>query len=1369
MNQIYNVGILIVVGIVILLAYQGFICVYRSPTSTPAELEPTVEHDFSIDYVLSLSDVNNIFKTELPPILVPRVPDTESHTRVKEHILSRLRSLGEPWEVISHEFTDSTPHGTKNFTNIIATLYPSIERRLVLSAHYDSKLLAGGEFLGATDSALPCALLIDLVHSLNTVLKQKITPDSKETLQLIFLDGEEAFEHWTSRDSIYGARKLSEAFQNTELLSTGSGKKALDSISTFLLLDLLGDSNTAVYLYPQTTDKQAYNLMVRVESALKKRKFIPKYRTYFSSETRHAHIDDDHSPFLNKGVPVMHAISWPFPAVWHTLKDDLSALDRVTVKHLQKLFQVNMAEKTVITHYEHGYPYSAPSRRIRDLQRIFQSERTANIPIHLRGGLKDLRIYRALSFVSIVGSVYVLFNMYRLAMGERVLLPNSKLHYALKLHVLCMSAQLLRGKEIAAGIREGIKRTIDELRSKHPSFRPHLTIVQVGNEQDSNVYINMKKKAGAEIGIEVQHVKLGNTATEHEVVTELTALNTDPGVHGVILQLPLATSEKIDADNCTNSISPLKDVDGLTDDNAGKLSRGVMTGFTPCTPRGVMHLIKETGINLSGKTAVVLGRSKIVGAPMRDLLIAHDATVTTCHSRTQNLPQIVSAADVLVVAIRKPQMVKGDWLKPGSVVIDCGINSIPDSSKKSGYRLVGDVDFDSARETAGHITPVPGGVGPMTVAMLMQATLDAALRCQGASLASWSLRLLPLNLQKPVPSDLDIAKHQRAKGIELLAAEIGLLPSEVEAYGRDKAKISLSVLDRIKERPNGSYVLITAITPTPLGEGKSTTTIGLSQALGAGMRRNCIACIRQPSQGPTFGIKGGAAGGGYSQVIPMETFNLHLTGDIHAVTAANNLLAAAVDVRYFHESTQSDEALFERLTTDKQNAKRFSDSQVRRLVRLGIEERDPLLLTPEEKRKFSRLDIDKDRIIWHRVVDISDRFLRQMTVGESPTEKGHTRQTQMDISVASEIMAVLSLSKNLSDLKDKLGRMVVAYSTAGQPVTADDIGMRGAMAVLLKDALNPNLMQTMEGTPVLVHCGPFANIAHGNSSVLADLIALKLVGEQGFVVTEAGFGADIGMEKFCDIKCRYSGLSPDCVVMVASVRALKMHGGGPAVISGKPLDSVYKEENLPLVETGCSNLCKQIENAKLFGIPVVVCINRFSTDTDAELEIARDQAIKAGAFTAVVSNHWAEGSKGGKDLAEAVMQAVQQPRSFKFLYPLEMSIKDKIRMIATKIYGAADIEVSPEVQSIIDGLTRDGMDKLPVCMAKTHLSLSHDPSLKGAPCGFVVPIRDIRPSAGAGFLFPLLGPIMTMPGLPTRPAFIDIDLDSETGEIFGLF
>ena len=501
----------------------------------------------------------------------------------------------------------------------------------------------------------------------------------------------------------------------------------------------------------------------------------------------------------------------------------------------------------------------------------------------------------------------------------------------------------------------------------------------------------------------------------------------------------------------------------------------------------------------------------------------------------------------------------------------------------------------------------------------------------------------------------------------------------------------------------------------------------------------------------------------------METFNLHLTGDIHAVSAANNLLAAAIDARFFHESTQSDEALFERLTTDKQNARRFSESQLRRLERLGITERDPTRFSAANKKLFSRLDIDPERVLWHRVVDISDRFLRKMTVGQSATEKGFTRETQADISVASEVMAVLSLSKTFSELKEKLGRMVVAYSRSGSPVLADDIGTAGAMAVLLKEALYPNLMQTMEGTPVIVHCGPFANIAHGNSSVLADLIALKLVGEHGFVVTEAGFGADIGMEKFCDIKCRYSGLSPDCMVMVASVRALKMHGGGPVVTPGKPLDQVYTQENLELVKAGCSNLRKQVENARLYGVPVVVCVNRFSSDTPSEVELVLAQALEAGAFEAVVSNHWEEGSVGGAPLAEVVVRAVDQPRQFRFLYPLEMSIVDKMRTIATKIYGAADIEITPEVQDKIDKLTSDGMDKLPICMAKTNLSLSHDPSLKGAPTGFTVPIKDIRPSAGAGFLFPLLGPIMTMPGLPTRPAFFDIDLDAESGEIYGLF
>ncbi|CAG8797646.1 10698_t:CDS:2, partial [Racocetra persica] len=411
----------------------------------------------------------------------------------------------------------------------------------------------------------------------------------------------------------------------------------------------------------------------------------------------------------------------------------------------------------------------------------------------------------------------------------------------------------------------------------------------------------------------------------------------------------------------------------------------------------------------------------------------------------------------------------------------------------------------------------------------------------------------------PVPSDIDIATSQTPKHIKVLAEELGLTPNEFDLYGQYKAKVSLSVIERLKSRKNGKYVVVTGITPTPLGEGKSTTTVGIAQALGAHLGKLSFACVRQPSQGPTFGIKGGAAGGGYAQVIPMDEFNLHLTGDIHAVTAANNLLAAAIDARMFHENTQKDKALFNRLCPAKNGIRVFAPVMLKRLQKLGIDKTDPNDLTSEEISKFVRLDIDPETITWQRVIDTNDRFLRRITIGQNSTEKGQTRSTGFDISVASECMAVLALSTSLEDLRERLGRMVVATNKAGDSsITADDLGIGGALAVLMKDAIKPNLMQTLEGTPVFVHAGPFANIAHGNSSILADKIALKLAGvecdaegnpvegsEEGYVITEAGFGADIGMEKFFNIKCRLSGLIPDCVVIVSTVRALKMHGGGP--------------------------------------------------------------------------------------------------------------------------------------------------------------------------------------------------------------------------------
>uniref|UniRef100_A0A8C3LV03 formate--tetrahydrofolate ligase n=1 Tax=Chrysolophus pictus TaxID=9089 RepID=A0A8C3LV03_CHRPC len=575
-------------------------------------------------------------------------------------------------------------------------------------------------------------------------------------------------------------------------------------------------------------------------------------------------------------------------------------------------------------------------------------------------------------------------------------------------------------------------------------------------------------------------------------------------------------------------------------------------------------------------------------------------------------------------------------------------------------------------------------------------------------------------------SDIEISRAQSPKAVDVLAKEIGLLTDEIEIYGQTKAKVRLSLLERLKDQPDGKYVLVAGITPTPLGEGKSTVTIGLVQALTAHLKINSFACLRQPSQGPTFGVKGGAAGGGYAQVIPMEEFNLHLTGDIHAITAANNLLAAAIDARILHENTQSDKALYNRLVPVVKGVRGFSSIQLARLRRLGINKTDPETLTEEEISRFVRLDIDPSTITWQRVVDTNDRFLRKITIGQANTEKGFVRQAQFDIAVASEIMAILALTTSLEDMKERLGKIVVANDKKGEPVTAEDLGVTGALAVLMKDAIKPTLMQTLEGTPVFVHAGPFANIAHGNSSILADKIALKLVGEKGFVVTEAGFGADIGMEKFFNIKCRASGLVPSVVVLVATVRALKMHGGGPSVSAGAPLKKEYTEENLQLVADGCCNLQKQIQITQLFGVPVVVALNVFNNSTD---QISRYFFLIS--FDAVPCNHWSDGGRGAVKLAQAVEKAANQKSSFKYLYSLET--------IAQKVYGAEDIELSPAAQSQIDRYTRQGFGKLPICMAKTHLSLSHQPEKKGVPTGFILPISDVRASIGAGFIYPLVG------------------------------
>ncbi|EIM90025.1 FTHFS-domain-containing protein [Stereum hirsutum FP-91666 SS1] len=940
------------------------------------------------------------------------------------------------------------------------------------------------------------------------------------------------------------------------------------------------------------------------------------------------------------------------------------------------------------------------------------------------------------------------------------------------------SAKLIDGTAIAKSVREDVAARIKSIKSQFPRFQPQLAIIQAGARPDSSVYVRMKQKATEEVGITYKHINLPAEAQVDEIISVVKKLNDDESVSGILVQLPLGDHIGPEGERTvTEAVSPEKDVDGFHAYNIGHLSsRASVPLFTPCTPAGVIRLLESTGVPISGAHAVVLGRSDIVGSPVAAMLRNKDATVTQCHSRTKNLSEIVKTADIVVSAIGKAEFVQGSWLKPGAVVIDVGTNYIPDATKKSGQRLVGDVDFASASNVASHITPVPGGVGPMTVAQLMENTLKSAERLWDLS-RSRKVKPLALNILENVPSDIEIAMAQTPKPVTQLAQEMGLLPDELESYGKYKAKVELSVLERLKHRKDGKYVVVAGITPTPLGEGKSTTTIGLAQALGAHLGRPAFACVRQPSQGPTFGIKGGAAGGGYSQVIPMDEFNLHLTGDIHAVTAANNLLAAALDARMLHEATQSNKALYSRLVPTKKGKREFAPLMFKRLQKLGITKTDPNSLTPEEITRFARLDVDPATITWNRVLDTNDRHLRKITIGQNPTEQGHERVTGFDIAVASECMAVLALTTSLSDMREKLGAMVVATSKGGDPVTADDIGVGGALAVLMKDTVKPNLMQTLEGTPVFVHAGPFANIAHGNSSILADRVALKLAGTEegdsddrvGYVLTEGGFGADMGMEKFCNIKCRVSGLTPDAVVIVATTRALKMHGGGPEVTPGKPLADTYTKEDLVTLKEGTKNLVKHIQNSKKFGLKVVVAINQFSTDSAAELELIREQALSGGADAAVVSNHWAEGGAGAVELAKALVSTCEGESSFKFLYDLDISIEDKITTIVKEIYGGDGIELSDLAKQQIDTYTRQGYGNLPICMAKTQYSFSHDPKLKNVPTGFTVPIRSVRLSAGAGFLYPLLGDMQTMPGLGTRPGFWEVGLDPETGRVVGLF
>jgi formyltetrahydrofolate synthetase len=587
---------------------------------------------------------------------------------------------------------------------------------------------------------------------------------------------------------------------------------------------------------------------------------------------------------------------------------------------------------------------------------------------------------------------------------------------------------------------------------------------------------------------------------------------------------------------------------------------------------------------------------------------------------------------------------------------------------------------------------------------------------------------MAITKKKPVPSDLEIAQSASIRPIEEIGSRFHLEKKDLIFYGEQKAKIRLDSLDRLKKRSPARYIDVTAITPTPLGEGKTTTTVGLTEGL-AYLGHKAICAVRQPSMGPTFGIKGGAAGGGYSQIVPMEEINLHMTGDIHAVGAAHNLGAAALDSRIYHENRWSDKFL--------------------------------------ASKGLKRLNINPYQVFWRRVMDINDRALRNIMTGLGDRQDGPLGQSGFDITVASEIMAILALSTSLGDMRDRIGRMIMALDTKGNPLTAEDFGVAGAMAVLVKDALMPNLMQTLEEQAALVHTGPFGNIAHGNSSVMADMMGS---GMADYLITESGFGSDMGLEKFMNIKCRTSGLRPHAAVLVATVRALKMHGGGPAVKPGHSLDSVYTESNPELVRAGCANLRAHIQIAQKFGVPTVVAINAFPTDSPEEWAVIREEAIKGGARDAVVSQNWAQGGEGAADLAKAVIAAADEPQNVKLLYESNISLKDKIDVLAKEIYGASEVEYSKEVLKKMDQFADWGYGDLPICMAKTQYSLSHDPAFKNVPpAGYTFPIKDIRLSAGAGFVYPLAGDIRTMPGLGSRPAYMDVDLDRETGKITGLF
>ncbi|KAG8191534.1 hypothetical protein JTE90_019598 [Oedothorax gibbosus] len=919
-----------------------------------------------------------------------------------------------------------------------------------------------------------------------------------------------------------------------------------------------------------------------------------------------------------------------------------------------------------------------------------------------------------------------------------------------------MTTENIKDPSILSEINK-IKSEFQALKEKYPEFEPLLTFIQINNyfkNPNSNTIVEgLLKEFGITLNFITVAVKDGYDSLTEGIIKNL---NSDVKVQGIILKF----QDNILPESITsvhNSILPNKDVAGFNLENVENYIHNPNHSVCPAISKTISVILENSGLSYENASVVIAGNARELPF-LSHLLFGKGASVTLCPSHQPKkwyLPKEVENADVLVADFNDVRYYKN--INPKALLIDysnSGASIGVDELKKL------ENEFNSKQIVSGlHFWSIVAVIIAQNTLKAMQQSLEY----------SWNLKKTPLKCGPSGLSDIEIARMQILKDVATLAKEIGILPNEIELYGDKKAKISLSVLERLKYREAGKYVVVTGITPTPLGEGKSTTTVGLCQALSVQLKKNVIACLRQPSQGPTFGIKGGAAGGGYSQVIPMEEFNLHLTGDIHAITAANNLLAAQIDARIFHEATQADKDLYRRLVKVVDGKEVFSNIQISRLQKLGIHKSDPRTLSEEEVHKFVRLNIDPSKVSWHRVLDTNDRFLRKVRIGLAATEKNMSRETQFDIAVASEIMAILALTTDMVDMKNRLSKIVVANDLDRNPVTVEDLGITGALAVLLKDAIRPNLMQTLEGAPVFVHAGPFANIAHGNSSIIADKLALKLVGKDGFVVTEAGFGSDVGFEKFCNIKCRYSSLVPSVAVIVATVRALKLHGGGPNIASGAFLPKEYSQENLELVKKGYCNLSKHIDIARKFGLPIVVAINSFKTDTASELSLVKQLAEKDGAFRCVICTHFSEGSKGAKDLAEAVVAASSLQNNFRFLYDVELPLKEKIETICKQVYGADGVDYADSALQMIDLFEEQGFGNLPICMAKTPLSLSADPSLKGVPTNFRIHIQDVKLSAGAGFVYPILGAISLMPGLPTRPCFYDMDIDPETEEIEGLF